>query len=202
MPRTLASLALVLLATAPSPAAAGARAGSCATSEGRTIAADPAHRVFSRGSGDRGRLYACRRGSRPRLIARAYGDGYVESGRFTRVSLAGRHVAFVFVAKDLSCKAACPEDFDPVTEGLRIVDLSTGRVRAVAGFTGRDYVLTGTGALAWIAPLAGGGRRIVADVRGERRVLAEGPGIEAGSLEASATRVTWVRDGRLEAARL
>lgn len=195
------ALAVVLTLAVAATTAAARRPATCTGAEGRTVAASAAHRLFVTGAGAYARLYVCRPAARPRLLTRSYDDGYVASGRFLRPALHGRHAAYIFVSEDVSCKAGCPEGYEWRMRSLHVVDLSTGRISATR-FGGTRYVLTGTGAVAWIAGAAGGEQTVMAFVRGELRTLAQGTGIDAASLEASATRVSWLQDGRLAVVQL
>ena len=90
-------------------------------------------------------------------MVREYDDGYVESGAYRDVRLAGRFVAVVFDATDVSCKAACPPDYEPTQTSIVISDVRARRDR-----TTRTHAQTGSlrlstaGVAAWLAPVAGG----------------------------------------------
>lgn len=203
MIRSVAATVLALAVLGgPASADGTRRATSCFEAKGRTVAADRTHRVFTTGATARAKLYACREGSRPRLLAEAYDDGDTSSGRFISTQLRGHYVAYVYVRVDVSCKAACPEDFETMTETLRLLDLSSGRKVTIGGFSGRSFGLTNAGAVAWISPETNGQRSVLAHVGGDQRTVARATGIEAGSLEASASRITWLQDGRIAAATL
>ena len=105
-------IALIVLAglvvlTAPGPASATGKRARCAAKRSHTVAKNRLVRVYSVSRSGNRRLTACLRASgRKLLVVREYDDGYVESGAYRDVRLAGRFVAVVFDATDVSCKAA------------------------------------------------------------------------------------------------
>jgi hypothetical protein len=148
-PTLLTTAAVLVLAAVPSTASAASK--SCARAHSKTVASNSHARVFTV-SGDEGpKLYGCLRSSgRRSLLTADYDDGYVLSGKFSRVRLAGRYVAWQFAATDISCKADCPEGYEPTTYALRVRDLRKRKTVPVVGrVAGKALVLTTGGALAW-----------------------------------------------------
>jgi hypothetical protein len=189
MPRLLALTILVSLGLA-APAGAAQRP-RCLSAEGRTVALDGRARAYVTD----GSLYACLRGERARIrLATNYDDEYVSNGSFGQAAVAGTYAAFEFSAYDISCKAACPPDYDPTHNTLTVVNLRTRARRATDLHAGEPFVLTRTGAAAWISRGA-----VLAFQRQGVRSLDPGP-VQAESLEASRSRVTWLRDGVVQGA--
>ena len=91
-------------------------------------------RVYSVRNRDGGRnLYGCLRSNdRRQLMTRSSDDDYVSSSSFGHVKVAGRFVAWEQVDTDISCKAACPPDYDATTEALFIRDDESGVVMQLA----------------------------------------------------------------------
>jgi hypothetical protein len=189
-----ALLALALAAgAAPAPAEAAARP-ACFAAKGRTVALSPAARLFTR----RNRLFGCLRTRRPARLATGFDDGYVESDVFSAPRLAGRYAAFTMTHTDISCKAACPPDYDPTQESIVHVDLRRLVRTALDDYDGGTWDLTATGWVAWIAP-----ERVVwAFKPGTLRELGRDDGIDLASLQASRSRVTWLQDGAVTGAGL
>src|SRR4051812_11109099 len=106
----LAALALALLAP---PAPAAAKRARCAVKGSHTVAKNRFVRAYVKRDGEGNRvLHGCWRASGRKLtVAHEYDDDYVTSGAYRDVRLAGRFIAIVFEATDVSCKADCPPDF-------------------------------------------------------------------------------------------
>ena len=141
-------------------------------------------RVYSVSRNGNRRLTGClRKTGRKLVVVREYDDGYVESGAFRDVRLAGRFVAVVFDATDVSCKAACPPDYEPTQTSVVISDIRARRDR-----TTRTHAQTGSlrlstaGVAAWLAPIEGGLELHAYDGGGEN-VLDSGA-IDPASLRA------------------
>ena len=97
-------------------------------------------RVYSVSRNGNRRLTGClRKTGRKLVVVREYDDGFVESGVFRDVRLAGRFVAVVFDATDISCKAACPPDYEPTQTSVVISNVRTRRDR-----TTRTHAQTGS----------------------------------------------------------
>lgn len=172
-----------------SPASAGKRPG-CFKAKGSTIKSHNQARVFKRGD----RIYGCMRGRGPRLLSVDHDDGYVTSGTTAFITLAGNYVAFRYTYVDASCKAGCPDGYDGSTESLTVRNLVSGRETTESQYyAGERFVLTKTGAAAWISGREAP-RTVYAffmDTTSEQ----DTGNVQAGSLEASRSRVTWMRDG-------
>jgi hypothetical protein len=168
------------------PAAQAQASASCAVRGSKTIAKNPTARLYSL----RGNLMACVRATgRKRLVAESYDDDYVSSGGWSNTRLAGHFAGFVFSATDISCKAACPPDYEPTTVRTVAYDIESGRATAVMGGDLGRYVLTARGALAWVD-----GSDLKANMAGTTSVLDSGA-IDPGSLRARSNLVFWTRDG-------
>ena len=170
--------------------AAEARRPPCSKG-GETIAANRIVRVFENGS----RLVACTKADRDRdVLARRFDDDYVTSSDYSHVRLAGSFVAWVQTNTDVSCKAACPPDYEPTRTHVTIRDAATDDERSTSVATVSELVLTRTGSAAWIDDSA---VRALDDA-GER-TLDTG---DVSALEASRSRVTWLNAGEVRAAQL
>ena len=181
----LLALTILALAALATPAGAATRPG-CFAAEGRTVASGERARAYVALDN----LYGCLRGQRTRIrLAENYDDEYVTSGQVGDVVVAGHYVAFEYAAMDISCKTVCPPDYDQFPTSLTVANLRTRARRATDRHDGEPFVLTRTGVAAWIAS-----GTVLAFHRDWLRPLDAGP-VEEGSLEASATRVTWLRDG-------
>lgn len=207
MPRTLVTMvALALLAAAAAPAAeaqAATAKPTCKRAHSRTVAGNGLVRVFTRpgsdGSNDGTDLLACwKRSGRVRGLAFAFDDNYVTSARFDLVRARGRFVAFYAESTDISCKAACPPDYEPTRRRLNVLDVRSGRGYRVALAeppAAERLLLSADGAIAWPRWLAANQIEVrVVDGAGERAV--DGGAIHPESL--SLTRgglLGWVKDG-------
>jgi hypothetical protein len=195
----LISLAAVLAVTgslaAGATAAPAAKKPTCFKAKGKTVASHTRARVFERGN----RTYACMRGKRPRLLTRDFDDQYVTSGTTGQIALAGNYVAYAYNLTDVSCKAACPPEFDTSQDSLTLLNLVSGREQQVTeNYDGEPFALTETGAVGWImrgeAP-----RRLMVLFMGNVTQQDQG-NLQEGSVEASRSRLTWLRDGQVAGA--
>ncbi|MEO8690940.1 MAG: hypothetical protein ABI611_22340 [Solirubrobacteraceae bacterium] len=197
MRRRLALFLLVGLVAfaAPAGASAAGRKARCAVKRSHTVAMNRLVRVyFVRRNGNR-RLTGCLRATgRKHLVVREYDDGYVESGGFRDVRLAGRFLAVAFDATDLSCKAACPPDYETTQTSVVISDIRTRRDR-----TTRTHARTGSlrlstaGVAAWLAPIESGFELHGYDGAGEN-VLDSGA-IDPASVVLAGLQLTWANAG-------
>jgi hypothetical protein len=197
-------LAIVLVTAGGAPSAEGAkRKKSCRAAHSHTIASNRYVRLFSKANHESGRnVYACLRGSGKReLITRSFDDGYVASGEYSNVGLAGRFVAWFESQTDISCKAACPPNYQATTEYIGLCNLRSGRCRQVDGeVTGHALVLTRRGALAW-AQDGTEEVEIHASDRAGERILDSG-NIRPASLKVRGLVVSWTKDGQARSATL
>ena len=195
-------LALAALAVAAAPAPAGAAKARCAAKRSHTVAKNRLVRVYSVSRNGNRKLTGClRRTGRKLVVVREYDDGYVESGEFRDVRLAGRFVAVVFDATDVSCKAACPPDYEPTQTSVVISDIRarrdrTTRTHAQAG----SLRLSTAGVAAWLAPIEGGLELHAYDGAGES-VLDSGA-LDPASLTLSGLQLTWANAGAPKSAAL
>jgi hypothetical protein len=131
--RPIPVLALALLAAAaiPTTASAASKSKSCSHRGSKTLASNSTSRVYKVDTPDGGddgmtldNIFGCwRNGDRRTLLATEYDDDYVTSGRVNQLVLGGRYVLVLFTAEDISCKAACPPDYDPTVTDLTAYDL-------------------------------------------------------------------------------
>ena len=141
------------------------------------------------------RLHGCWRSTgRKLLVAADYDDGYVTSGAYRDVVLAGRFVAFVYEATDISCKAACPPDYDATHDQVTIRESRAAqplralrRGAALAAAVGRR----GRG----VAGAGRGRRRGARDRRRRPRPAVDTGAIDAVTLTLRGPRLEWVNAG-------
>lgn len=202
---TVACLVLGTLLVAPTGAAAKPKR-TCKVPGSRTLAQNDFARVYETKTEEGTALVGCVRSSgRRRPLGEAYDDGYVESGDYANVRLAGRYVAYSWTATDISCKAACPPDYDPTTEGIVSYDLRRHKARGVTGAipVGRALVLSRNGGFAWASRTDPTGPvEIHASVRGGEDVVLDSGNIDPTSLAIEITIISWLRDGAERFARL
>jgi hypothetical protein len=197
-------LALSSLVVLAAPADAAKRHHkSCARKGTHTVKTTKLVRLSTRPNGDGGHdLIGCLRSTdRATILTSSYDDDYVLSGEYDHVRVAGRFVAWQFTATDISCKAACPPDYDETTTSLSVRDLRKKRNVGVSGeiaSKGR-LVLTKGGAIAWSedAPLA-----IKAFDGGGARTLDTGDGIAVGSLKLQGREAIWANGAETRTATL
>jgi hypothetical protein len=82
---------------------------------------------------------------------------------------------------------------------VHVVNLHTGASASADTWNGEPFVLTGTGAVAWIAGAGTGPRTVFALFQGVVTEQAKGA-IQDDSLEASHSRVSWMVDGQIRSA--
>jgi hypothetical protein len=187
MTRRVAVLFLVASGLLALPAAADGKWARCKAKGSETVASNSLVRVFSRPErdGEGTEVVGCWRATgRKTLIAYEYDDGYVTSIGYRDLRLRGRFVALVAEATDVSCKAACPPDYDASRTSVGVVDVRTRRVReSSSDATLGSLKLTRAGVAAWLAPAAGGSVELLAtDGAGVGRV------IDSGAIEAVGLR--------------
>ncbi len=178
MRRLLALIVLAGLVAFAAPAqasAAGKRKASCAAKRSHTVAKNRFVRVYSVSRNGNRKLTGClRKTGRKLLVVREYDDGFVESGVFRDVRLAGRFVAVVFDATDISCKAACPPDYEPTQTSVVISNIRTRRDRTTRTHAQAGSLrLSTAGVAAWLAPIEG--RPRAPRVRRRRRAACSTP---------------------------
>jgi len=138
-------------------------------------------------------LHGCWRATGRKLrIAAEYDDDYVTSGAYRDVVLAGRFVAFVFEATDVSCKAACPPDYDATRVQVTVRDVKRRRSRfTLSDAAPRSLRLSSAGVAAWLAPVTGGAELRAIDAGGLGRLVDTGA-IDAASLTLRGVRLDWL----------
>ena len=195
MTRRVAPLILALLAVAALPTAAEGRA-RCAVKGSHTVAKSPAVRAYVKRDreGNR-RLYGClRKTGRKLLVAAEYDDQYVTSGVYRDVRLAGRFVVVVFEATDVSCKAACPPDYETTQTSVVVRDVRSRKSRIARSPTAPGTLrLSNRGFAAWLTPVAGGAELRVIDGAGLGRVVDTGA-IDPASVALPGGELEWVKD--------
>jgi hypothetical protein len=196
--------ALVALAGGVDVASAAKHRKPCARKGSTTVVATRQVRVYevpNREGGDH--LYGCLRSSGlRRLLEDSYDDFYVTSGKYDHVRVAGRFVAWQFTATDISCKAACPPDYDPTVTGLFVRDLRARRNVTVDGEVAAHgrLVLTAHGALAWTEDSTLGVAVQAFDGSG-KRTLDDGA-VAPGSLRLAGSTASWTNGGEQRTATL
>lgn len=187
MRRLLPLLAVSAFAVAAAPAEAAKR--MCGAKGSVTEAQNRYARLYRTAGG---RLVACVKPSGRRVVLdRNYDDGYVTSSSWSRPTLAGRHAAWVSTYTDVSCKAACPPQYEATRSSIVVYDMRRRRsVQTVSGDF--DYVLTDRGALAWLVMRDGGAELHTAVAGAGQRVVDAGA---ISSLRAYYSLVLWTRDG-------
>lgn len=183
-------IAAIALALAAPPAGAATRR-SCSSPGARTVAQNTQARVFQRGS----RLYGCLRSSGRRMkLDVSFDDGYVTSHEFRDVRLAGRYVAWVWESVDVSCKAACPPDYETTRTGVQVADLRHRRTRSTrAAPVAKSLRVSTRGGAAWAAEDLSGFAVHSYDAAGDR-VLDTG-NVGPASVRVTASIVSWAKDG-------
>ena len=179
----LASLSGALL-LGFAPGAALAARDRCAQRGSETIASNDVARVFER----RGFVFACLRATgRRRALAGPYDDDTVTSEEWSDLVLNDSFVSWQRTHTDVSCKAACPPDYDATSEWIEAMDLRTGSRRQVFyGGTLSAHAVSRTGGLAFLVD-----RRVlwVADGGGKRVV--DTTDIPPASLQMEGSTLTW-----------
>jgi hypothetical protein len=198
VPRAIALLLVAALALAVAAApASGAKRPRCAVKRSTTVAKNAQVRLYVVRDGEGNReLHACLRATGRKLLAAAeYDDGYVMSGAYRDVRLAGRFVALVFDATDISCKAACPPDYDATKTQVTVRDVRTRRGRfSLSDAAPRSLRLSSTGVAAWLAPVAAGSELHVLDGAGRGRLVDTGA-IHAATLALRGLQLSWTNAG-------
>jgi hypothetical protein len=194
-PIALIVLAGLVALVAPAPADAAGKRARCAVKRSHTVAKNRLVRVYSVSRNGNRRLTGCLRATgRKLLVVREYDDGYVESGAFRDVRLAGRFVAVVFEATDVSCKAECPPGYEPTQTSVVISDVRARRDRTTLTHAQPGSLrLSKAGVAAWLAPAPTGFEVHALDGAGEP-VLDSGA-IDPASLALSGLRLTWTNAG-------
>jgi hypothetical protein len=202
--RIALAIAAAALLAASGPAEAKKPAKPCSKKGSKTVASSKSVRVYKvkNGQGDFNLVGCLRSNNKRQTLARGYEDGYVTSGKFGHVTLAGRFVAWEYTAYDISCKAGCPPDYNPTTVHLSIRDLrerTTEHVDGDVASKGR-LVLTMGGSIAWTQQGASEIEVDAFDVVG-REQLDHGQ-IPPGSLKLSGKVASWTNAGAPQSATL
>ena len=190
-------IALLASLAAGAPGAAAAKKRSCMKARGATIAITTSTRLFTTRGGNV--LWGCVRGRKPRRLAANFDDEYTSSAKWMRSELAGNYAAYGYESTDVSCKAACPPDYETTRRTVYIVNLITGKEAAGSEWNGEPFVLTSTGAVAWISGTGNAARKVLALFMGVVSEQDSGA-IDDDSLEASFSRVTWMKNGQIRGA--
>ena len=185
MRRLLLLLAVLAAAASAAPAEA---ARTCAAKGSETETQNRHARLYKIGP----RLYACMHATgRRHVLDTNHDDGYVTSSSWSRPRLAGRHAAWVSTYTDVSCKAACPPNYEATRSSIIVHDLRRRRmVQAVSGDF--EFVLTDRGALAWLVSREGA-TELHAAVAGQPQRVVDSGAITG--LRAYYSLVLWTREG-------
>ena len=195
LPALLLAAVLLLAAAAPSPAARP----NCDRPKGTTQDANATARLFIRNRV----LYSClRRTGRITRVVADYDDNYVNSRSFGMVALAGRYVAYRLDVVDVSCKAACPPDYDTAREYVEVYDVVRRRLLRSVAATPTALAVTERGIAAWTEERGGTGMQVVRVWDGaDPRQVGAGE-IAPASLDAHRNRVTWIENGQVRGVQL
>lgn len=202
-----AAIALLVLAAAPS--AQAAKRPACARAGTTTVAENTLARVYTRPSSNQyylSVLYGClKKTNRSRRLSASYDDDYVSSADFSLVQLTGRFVAYYHESYDISCKAACPPDWEATKRHLTLVDLRHGTRRVLPipeRPAGGILLADARGSLVWPNWLPGNRVEIrVVDGGGERVV--DSGAIHPESLKLTSSGwLSWVNDSVLRGVQL
>jgi hypothetical protein len=203
MRTAVAAIAILALAVA-APAADAKPAKPCSRKGSTTVKATKSVRVYRVNNNQGGQsLIGCLRSDDKRqVLARGYDDGYVLSGDFAHVKVAGRFVAWEFTDTDISCKAACPPGYNPDVVRLHIRDLRERKTEHVDGNVASKgrLVLTKGGSIAWTQQGANDVEVDAFDSAG-RRQLDHGQ-IPPGSLRLEGKVASWTNAGAPRSATL
>lgn len=167
---------------------------TCVKQPGDTLRSNAQVRVYETDPGEnqggtQSRLWACRVGSRERVLLADDYVNYSDEQSYSSVRLAGRRVAFLLESTDL--------DIEATTWRVRRVDLGGGRPSTAMTERRVRLVMSGAGGVAWIES-----RAVRALGRSRARTLDAGP-VKAGSLRpAGRSSVSWVRGGKRRTQRL
>jgi hypothetical protein len=166
----LAAAAVLALAPAASADAATSKVKRCTPKGAKTIHRTSEARVYTlKGPGPQSddetvqqRLYGCLFATgRPLLLTESYDDDFVTSGAFSQVRLNGRFVAWQFDATDVSCKADCPPDYNPLRQTINIADLRTRKHKSTADSARPDTLsVTRGGTAIWLTSSNGDPHRL------------------------------------------
>jgi hypothetical protein len=194
--RLLPLIFLAGLALAP---AADAKP-TCSVSGSKTVASNSATRVYTVKSGraDYGDvLLGCLRSNGKRLrLAENYDDGLYVTSVFSKVRLNGRFVAWEEDSSDVSCKADCPPGYDPSTETLSAVDLSSRRKRTIAAAAVADaLVVSRSGGLAWVGQGQGALVVNVAPAGAREYAPVDSGDVDPASLRLRGSVLSWLNAG-------
>jgi hypothetical protein len=199
-PMILAIAAALALTAGAGNASAASK--PCARAHSKTVASNSHVRVFTVAGSEGDKLYGCLRSNgRRQALTADYDDGYVLSGKFSRVRLAGRFVAWQFAVTDISCKADCPPGYEPTTYALRVRDLRKPRTVGVSGrVAGRALVLTTGGAIAWAERTASSVALKAFDAAGARTL--DDSDVDVASVRRHGQSVEWTSAGEAHAEKL
>jgi hypothetical protein len=155
----LAAALLLALAPAASAPAATSKVKRCTPKGARTVHRTSEARVYTLKGPDaqsededvQRRLYGCLFATgRPVLLAESY-EGIYTSGAFSQVRVNGRFAAWQFDSSDVSCKADCPPDYNPLRQTINIADLRTRKRKSTTGAARKDTLsVTRGGTAIWL----------------------------------------------------
>jgi hypothetical protein len=200
--RTAATLTIALVVLLAGGPSASARS-RCAKSGSKTVVSTKLVRVYSVRNKDDGRnLYGCLKSNdRRQRLTRSFDDGYVTSGSYSHVKVAGRFVAWQESYTDVSCKAACPPDYQATTTSIAVRDLKRRKTASSNGRVDGKLVLTIGGGVAWTQQAPTGEGVVNAFDGNGSRELDRG-NVDLKSLSVSGSTVAWMKDGAIQSATL
>jgi hypothetical protein len=196
---------LMLAVATPGPAEAKkvSPAKACKKFKGRTIVKNKFARVFKRDSGSYVTLYGCLYAKRGRIkVDQLQNDEFVTFGSFKYVRLSGRVVAYDANSEDVSCKAECPEGYDPTSEHTTAFNLRTKKETVNLNDLGvRQLGVTSTGVIAWTSGVDDN-VSVFKSVGHDDKALLDMGNIAATSLDVSGLNATWLKDGAPQSAKI
>jgi hypothetical protein len=205
MRRLLIALAVISLAAMIGAPAQAAKRKPCTRAKTHTLAKNRVARVFERqGSGNTydSRLFGCLRSRNRAVPLEDALDADTLAYGYDDVTLARRFVAWSYEYTDISCKAACPEGYDPTTNEVAVRSLRRKRTRRQSIATAPVIVLVSRrGALVWTQ--RDGGHTVAVHLRNSKghSVVARGVSDTSGFAIAGGT-LGWKQDGRRHSVRV
>jgi hypothetical protein len=198
----LIALAGLLAFAAAAPASAASKRARCVVKHSHTVAKNRFVRVYYVRRGGNRRLSGCRRATGRKVpLAAEYDDDYVESGAYRDVRLAGRFVAFVFDATDVSCKAACPPGYEATETTVVIRNIRVRQAQIIKSHVQASSLrLSAGGVAAWLAPIPVGFDLDVFDGASYRAV--DTGAIDPASVALAGLHLSWTNAGVAKTAEL
>jgi hypothetical protein len=137
-------------------------------------------------------LYGCLRttGKRSKIFE-GFDDTIESYSKITKVVLNGRFIAMQIEDYDISCKAACPDGYNPYTYTLARYDVKRRKPYSVTGQAQQDSLIVSArlGKLAWIQSSGVG-----FEVHVNKQTIDQGA-VDPRSLKLVGDKLTWTNAG-------